>query len=818
MLRIVGLTVCVLLMALNSWAQQVLCDGQTFENFTEVPFTLRDPGQSNSIIRNCIFRNSPNDKAAINIYGATNVTIEGCTFDNIRAPNVGNDTQAIGIPANGNNITIRNNTFVDIGGDGIQMGGAGNYTNVSNITIEDNTFYVRPDGYEPGKGSENGVDIKQTTSGIVVRNNTFYGFRSCFDTIHTCSGGQGVAIVIHGKSPGGPARDVLVEGNTFYDNERAILLGKATRPLHDIRVFNNLIYDQLDYGIFISSTDPGGNPKEINIAYNTFVNNDRHIEDRQPNNQNCHINYNFYSDDSTMRTDGCQYADDYQQHTHPAASMGFVDLPGRDLRLTGVSPALDQVNGALVPAVTTDFLGTARPQSAAFDVGAYEFAGLSGPTLVIVPGAEGFGALTWGGSGRQLPTPASTIYIVTNLNDSGPGSLREAVEAAGSRTVLFETSGDIPLATDLVITNDYITIAGQTAPSPGITLRGPGYLRIRADHVAIQHIRARSGDGPGDCDARDSFAIGDANYVFLDHVTATWAPDENVSLWGQDAGDVTTNVTVSNSLIAEGLYDSCHTSGPHSHGLLIGRNVENVTVYRNILAHNDMRNPLLNENVNTVEVINNLIYDPGPGSTGKIDIGSEPVPAASMNVLVIGNAMLAGPTTNTNFNLLKINTNSSAGNVIYMEDNRSPDYVSSQLDIVNFGVGAPTGTVVTSNPPFAANPTPISVGDIGVIVAGAGARPRDRDVTDTRIIEQVLSGTGGLIDCLSGCANPVPGGYTPLAVNTHTLNIPADPNGIDVSGYTNLELWLHQLADAVTVQTQFFGLAKDATVLNGTLR
>lgn len=114
--------------------------------------------------------------------------------------------------------------------------------------------------------------------------------------------------------------------------------------------------------------------------------------------------------------------------------------------------------------------------------------------LPIIPGAAGFGMETPAGSGRHLEAPKTAVYKVTNLKDSGPGSLREAIQAKGSRVVVFEVSGYIDPDGGLSISNPYLTVAGETAPWPGIVVRGGFAVEIRAHDVLIRHMGFRTGD------------------------------------------------------------------------------------------------------------------------------------------------------------------------------------------------------------------------------------------------------------------------------------------------------------------------------------
>ena len=243
------------------------------------------------------------------------------------------------------------------------------------------------------------------------------------------------------------------------------------------------------------------------------------------------------------------------------------------------------------------------------------------------PGAQGFGANSIGGRG-------GTVYAVTNTNDSGPGSLREAVETTGPRTVIFNIGGTITLLSTLAIENPYITIAGQTAPGGGIQLRGATLL-VETHDVIVRGMRFRPGDSePGGTEStnRDGINIRSPNAgtlvhdVIFDHNSIQWAIDESISVWGtSDIFDVTYQWNV----IAEALHDSIHIdeecpspcteTDPHSMGPLFGASPQNndsgnipagITLHHNYIAHNNSRNPKVS-GAKEVEIINNVVYNFG---------------------------------------------------------------------------------------------------------------------------------------------------------------------------------------------------------------
>jgi len=182
--------------------------------------------------------------------------------------------------------------------------------------------------------------------------------------------------------------------------------------------------------------------------------------------------------------------------------------------------------------------------------------------IPVIPGAVGFGITTPAGRGGQ-------IYRVTNLNNSGTGSLRACIEASGPRTCIFEVSGAIWLTPPLKLNTPNITIAGQTAPSPGIELRNAALLVVASD-VLIQHIRIRVGDDPSGTpyENRDALQIEGpggrlTQNVVVDHSSFSWATDETATLYS-----LWDNITLSNNIFSDALHDSMHpdTAPPGKRG------------------------------------------------------------------------------------------------------------------------------------------------------------------------------------------------------------------------------------------------------------
>lgn len=204
--------------------------------------------------------------------------------------------------------------------------------------------------------------------------------------------------------------------------------------------------------------------------------------------------------------------------------------------------------------------------------------------LPAFPGAEGAGATALGGRGGKVLT-------VTTLADSGPGSFRAAVEAKGPRIIVFAVSGTIQLSKPLTVREGRVTIAGQSAPGDGITLRDHP-LVVQADDVVIRFIRSRLGDESKT--ESDAVWIRAGRRIILDHVSASWSVDETLSVSGNYAepGEGWYDVTVQWSIIADSLTKSLHAKGAHGYGSLVrGGRGARASFHHNLWANHSARMP-----------------------------------------------------------------------------------------------------------------------------------------------------------------------------------------------------------------------------------
>lgn len=369
------------------------------------------------------------------------------------------------------------------------------------------------------------------------------------------------------------------------------------------------------------------------------------------------------------------------------------------------------------------------------------------------PGAQGWAAHTLGGRGGK-------ILRVTTLKSGGPGSFAEAVNTPGPRIVVFEVGGVIDLdMKTLRISEPFLTIAGQTAPAPGITFVRGG-LDIATHDVVVRHIRVRPGDAGQPKLAGidfDGISTVAGRNIIVDHCSLTWATDEGLSASGPRFGNgksredyakaTSGKITFSNNLIAEGLANSTHGKGEHSKGTLVHDHVSDILIVGNLYAHNYERNPLFKGGVRG-QVINNLIYNPGQRATHYNLIAEEWLghDYEKGQMVLRGNVMRAGRSTEE----LAFFMIGGSGDVdLYAEDNLLVDRIGNKnVQAIGSYTNAPVEVnALKAAPalPFGVRPLP-SAQVQDAVIETAGARPWDRDPIDRRIVADVIEGRGGIID------------------------------------------------------------------------
>ena len=335
------------------------------------------------------------------------------------------------------------------------------------------------------------------------------------------------------------------------------------------------------------------------------------------------------------------------------------------------------------------------------------------------PGAEGYGAQTVGGRGGQ-------VIAVTNLDASGPGSLKAACDAEGPRIVVFRISGTIN--GDVKIKHDHITIAGQTAPGDGITIKGN--LAIDANDVVIRYLRVRT-DHEGD-------ALGGRyrKNIIVDHVSASWSSDEVFSLYHNE------NVTIQWCMITEAC---AKADGSHRFGGIWGN--QHGTYHHNLIAHNDSRNIRWASGCGYNDYRNNVLYNWGyessyGGEAQQVgDRRSPPIPFSTINM--VANYSKPGPATRSDVKdrIAKPSARNSDDNGSwYVADN----YMDGSPEVTTDNWKGMAGTGFTKlDAPWDAMPIrQQSAKDAYLAVLdAAGCSSPKRDSIDVRIIEEVRTGT-----------------------------------------------------------------------------
>ena len=439
----------------------------------------------------------------------------------------------------------------------------------------------------------------------------------------------------------------------------------------------------------------------------------------------------------------------------------------------------------------------------------FSAAPVSAANMVAFPGAEGFGRFAKGGRGGD-------VYQVTSLNDSGPGSLREGIRsAAGPRTIVFEVSGTVGLKSRLLLDKSFVTIAGQTAPGDGITLKDFTFQIRGATNVIVRYLRCRLGDqnkATGAKGGDDVLNTEDVDMVILDHCSLSWAIDGTHDL--RRGG----NFTLQWCILSEALNQSLHNKGEHAMCASYRDLSGNISLHHNLFSTCRDRHPTLGSAKeppqHIVDFRNNVIYNWSAGGTANF---------ADHFINCVNNLWRPGPMSDPaklpiamKGSLPEMAKGYMSGNVLEGRDDLTRDNYAA-LDFKRWlhdGTGYKCrGTVAD----WKANHSPLQDVDVPrtqsategaeLVLSLAGAS-LSRDAVDQRVTDNVRKRRGKLIDSqaevggwpkLGSKAAPSDqdrDGMPDAWEKAHGLN-PTDPTDRnadrDGDGYTNLEKYLNSL-------------------------
>lgn len=418
--------------------------------------------------------------------------------------------------------------------------------------------------------------------------------------------------------------------------------------------------------------------------------------------------------------------------------------------------------------------------------------------VIAFPGAEGYGQYTTGGRGGK-------VLIVSNLNDSGPGSLRDAIEKDFPRIIVFDVSGIIPLESELKINDGNVTIAGQSAPGDGICLKNFPMV-ISADNVIVRYMRFRMGDEKGY--EGDAFSGLRRKNIMIDHCSVSWGTDEVATFYDNE------NFTMQWCIIAESLNASVHKKGDHGYGGIWGG--MGASFHHNLLTHHKSRLPRFcgsryhkEPEKEIVDFRNNVIYNWMINNSYGGEKG---------NHNLINNYYKPGPATNEKTSGRIVNPSEPYGK-FYVDGNFVDGNEKVSENNWNGGVQCDDPQAVRSTDPFPAadikTHSPQRAYQLVLAYAGASLK---RDALDKRVIKEVESGTttykgslrgkSGIIDTQTDVGGwPELKSATPLKdtdkdgmpdvwEKSHKLNPndPADANGRSLDeDYDNIEVYLNGL-------------------------
>lgn len=388
---------------------------------------------------------------------------------------------------------------------------------------------------------------------------------------------------------------------------------------------------------------------------------------------------------------------------------------------------------------------------------------VSSVSALAFPGAEGFGKNAIGGRNGQ-------IYVVNNLNDSGAGSLRDAVSQP-DRIVVFSVGGLIKIKDRLVVSKR-ISILGQTAPGDGISVYGNGWSFSNADDAIVRYIRIRM--GKSGASGKDGITIAEGVNMIFDHVSVSWGRDETFSISGSEVG----NITIQNSIIAQGLQT-------HSCGGLMQTSLGNgVSLFRNLYIDNKTRNPKVK---GTNDFTNNVVYNWGGG--GAYIAGGDSEGTSEVNI--VGNYFISGPSTTV--------TAFTRGNEKfkgYVDGNFYDSDKDGALTGTQLGVSSSNYGGLAIQTTIYAYPAPakvLSASDALALAEKSAGASKVRDSVDKRLVTELQSygKTGELISDEN--AAPMNG---PGTIEAGTPWVDANGNGIPdnvESQFKTVEDWANSL-------------------------
>ena len=412
------------------------------------------------------------------------------------------------------------------------------------------------------------------------------------------------------------------------------------------------------------------------------------------------------------------------------------------------------------------------------------------------PTAEGFGKNATGGRGGQ-------VIIVTNLNDSGSGSLRAALDATVPRTIVFEVGGTINLNSNIYVSNGDLTLAGQTAPGDGILIKG-GMVQFEESNVIVRYIKFRPGPtAPSGYDAVSitAWAGNTVEDIIFDHCSFSWGGDENFNIRGVNGG-VVKNITLQNSIVSESTY-----------GFLAGNGCFNISIYKNLFALNSERNirsnyPMSNEL--DFEMINNVVYG--------FRVATKP--SLGVQFSVLNNHYKLSSQVNPINNAVVDASSSGGGNT-----SQTHAYISGNIKPISMTVNdSALNPYLETTAYESSGIIPIPASElVNELINNVGASLPTRDAVDIRIIDHFNNGDGTISSSgeyptiLNGTAladtdnDGMPNVWE--IENGLNINDASDRNNIQEDGYTNLEYFINFMS--LIPETNHIDVGSDVSICEG---